>query len=74
MKKTLRLFAALAVMFLMSADVYSSDDGTISRNGVSLHCVQKPDYSSCEKKLEGIYCYLIDEDCNYIDDQTPPEE
>lgn len=75
MKKTLGLFAALAVMFLMSADVYSSDDGTKNSGKVVIsYCVYRPDKGICERDIEGVGCYLVDGDCNWIDDQNPPED
>ena len=73
MKKTLGLFAALAVTFLMSADVYSSSGETGNNGRAGLYCAYQW-YGYCEHAFVGTACYLVDADCNWIDDQTPPED
>ena len=74
MKKTLGLFAALAVMFLMSADVHSASEGTGTDKRGVMYCVFDYWGGYCFKHIDGIACYLVDENCNWIDDQTPPED
>ena len=73
MKKTLGLFAALAVMFLMSADVHSASEGAGDNRSLIKYCAyQLPGF--CVLSYWGDACYLVDENCNWIDDQTPPED
>lgn len=66
MKKTIGLFAALAAMFLMSSDVYSSDEGADNNRSLIKYCVYQA--GVCIPSYWGDACYLVDEDCNWIDE------
>jgi hypothetical protein len=69
MKKFYFLFAAIAVTFLMSADLHSSnkrssDDGK--------YCVYFWT-GRCYKSTIGDACYAVDANCNWIDEQIPED-
>ena len=73
MKKTLGLFAALAVIFLLNADVHSASEGAETSKRGAIYCALDYWEGYCFKHIAGIACYPVDENCNWIDDQTPPE-
>jgi hypothetical protein len=74
MKKLFVLFAAMAVTFLMSADLHSSNEGAGNDRSGIMYCVFDKWAGYCFKHIDGIGCYLVDSNCNWIDDQTPPED
>lgn len=70
MRKTLGLFAALAVTFLMSADLHSENEGTDNNRSLIEYCVyQLPGF--CIPSYWGDACYLVDENCNWLDQDQP---
>ena len=74
MKKLFFSFAAMAVTFLMSADLHSSNNGAGNNSRESgKYCAYIDEYAICEKKTQGVACYLVDEKCNWIDDQQPED-
>lgn len=70
MRKTLGLFAALAVTFLMSADLHSENEGTGNNKSLIKYCAyQLPGF--CIPSYWGDVCYLVDENCNWLDQDQP---
>ena len=74
MKKLLVLFAAMAVTFLVSEDLHSSnnDVGNNSRETAE-YCVFNKTTGTCYKNKSGIACYLVDENCVWMDEEDQPE-
>lgn len=70
MKKTILMFAALAVTFLMSADLYSAGN---NERGV-MYCVYDNWGGYCFKHFDGIACYGVDANCNWINPDIPEED
>lgn len=72
MKKTIGLFAALTAMFFMSTDVYSSSEETNKNRNLIKYCVYQPT-GFCVPSYWGDVCYLVDKECNWIDDTDQPD-
>lgn len=73
MKKTILMFAALAVTFLMSADLYSAGEKTKGNGRIIEYCALQW-HGFCKPDITGDACYLVDENCNYLEWPDIPEE
>ena len=65
MKKMIAGFVAIVATFVLSGGAFSTGDN-ISPKGVQIYCAYDEDYTSCEKREKGDACYLVNEDCEYI--------
>lgn len=73
MKKTLGLFAALAVTFLMSADLHSANERPNKNNrDIIVYCALQWN-GVCKYAISGNACYLVDENCNWMDEEDQPD-
>ena len=74
MKKSFVLFAAMAVTFLVSEDLHSSNNGAGNNSRETVeYCVYNWNEGFCHKSSRGDACYLVDENCQWLDDQPQPE-
>ena len=69
MKKMFVLFAAIIAMFLLSADLHSSNE--IGLYG-ERYCVYFWT-GICYESSSGTACYLVDENCNWIGGESWPD-
>lgn len=72
MKKLFVLFAVMAVSFCVSENLHSSTDG-IENNSreIVVYCAYQW-YGACKYAITGDACYLVDEECNWIDEPVQP--
>ena len=72
MKKSFVLFAAMAVTFLMSADLHSSNGGVGGNERIIVYCALQWN-GVCKHDIKGDACYLVDENCDWMDEEDQPE-
>ena len=74
MKKILVLFAVLSATSLVSAALYSAGNkaGNNSRETIE-YCVFDKITGNCKKATKGDACYLVNEDCTWMDEEDQPD-
>lgn len=72
MKKCFVLFAAMAVTFLMSVDLHSSNEGVGGNERIIVYCALQWN-GVCKHDIKGDACYLVDEECKWMDEEDQPE-
>lgn len=73
MKKILGLFVAFATTFMMSADLHSENEGTGKNRSLIKYCVYQPS-GFCIPSYWGDACYLVDENCIWMDEEEQPND
>lgn len=75
MKRIFILFAVMAVSFGVSVNLYSSSEG-VGKNAreIIVYCAYNWEEGTCEKALEGDACYMVDENCDWMDEEEQSED
>ena len=74
MRKTILMLTVLCVTFLMNTDLHSATEGVGFDKRDVLYCVYNWNEGFCKKSPRGDACYGVDSECNWLDEQIPPEE
>lgn len=73
MKKIFVLFAVLSVTSFVSAALYSVGNKADNNSRETIeYCAFIKETASCIKKTTGTACYLVDEECNWLDEEDQP--
>ena len=73
MKKTIIMFVAFAIIFLTSVDLHSAGEKNRGNGRIIEYCALQW-HGFCDYAISGDACYLVDENCKYLEWPDIPEE